>query len=62
MAWTRYSRDLLPTNDQTDSITDNDIESLFDGSDNKETDIISDANTEINNNTDDNILLFEDEE
>jgi hypothetical protein len=65
MACSRHNEDLLLTDDEIDSITDADTNSLFDSSDD-ETDITSDADTdslsEINDDKDDDASLFGDEE
>ncbi|PMD65278.1 uncharacterized protein K444DRAFT_607840 [Hyaloscypha bicolor E] len=66
MAWSRHNKDLPSTDNETESTTDADTDSLFDRSndddDDDETDITSGANTdslsEIDNDIDDNVLLF----
>jgi len=62
MAWSRYNKDVLPTDEEIDSTADTDIDSLFDSSDDDKTDIISDASTgslsEINDDTDNDASLF----
>jgi hypothetical protein len=62
MAWLQYNEDLPSTDNENDSTTDTDTDSLFDSSNDNETDITSgtdtDSPSEINDNTDDNISLF----
>ena len=59
MAWSRYNEDLVPVDDETDSTTDAETDSLFYSSDN-ETDLTSDAN--IDDDANDDASLFDDEE
>lgn len=65
MAWSRHDEDPPSTDDETNSTADTNTDSLFDSSDNDETDITSGTNTdspsEINDDLDNNILLFDDE-
>jgi hypothetical protein len=62
MAWSRHDEDPPSIDDEADSTADTDINSLFNSSDDDETDIISGANIdsplEINEDSDDNALLF----
>ncbi len=63
MSWSQHSKDVPLINDEINSTADSDAKSLFDYSDDKETDIISNANTDslskINNKTDDDASLFD---
>jgi len=47
--------------DETDSTADSDTASLFDRSDDDETNITSSADTEIDDDSDDDTSLFDDE-
>jgi len=61
MGWSRHNEGLPSIDDETDSTADSDIPSLFDD----ETDITSNPDTdspsEINDDTDDDTSLFDDE-
>lgn len=65
MAWPWYDEDPPPTGDDTHSATDTNIDSLFNSYNGDETDTTSSINTgyasEINNNLDNNVLLFDNE-